>query len=178
MNYILGDITITSDLVTEPVLVSDAKDYMKITFDTDDIIIDGLISSSRRLLEKYTGVSFGAKTITLFMEVNDEWVDLPYGPVGSITSVTRFDAIDSSEVLTANEDYKLVNGRLYMGQCGNFTIVYVTANTIKDDLKSDIYRLVAYMYANRGIQFEAEDSIRQFPDWTSLNAHYYAKVVI
>jgi uncharacterized phiE125 gp8 family phage protein len=178
MNYILGDIQTTSDLTVEPVLVSDAKSYMKITFDTDDIIIDGLIGSARRLLEKFTGLSFGAKTFTVMMEVNDQWVDLPYGPVASITSVTRFDDISHTELLTVDDDYKLVNGRLYMTQPGEFTIVYVTANTLRDDLKTDIYRLVAYMYANRGIQFESEDDMRAFPDWNSLNAHYYAKVVI
>ena len=176
MNYI-QDIQVTTDLVTEPVLVSEAKSWMKINFDTDDIIIDGLISTARRILEGFTGISFGAKTYTALMEINDEWVDLPYGRVASITSVTSIDAVGVTTVLDSG-DYGLVNGRLLMQQTGTFSIVYVTAFTVPDSLKTDIKKLVAYMYQNRGIQFESEDDAKQFPEWNSLSAHYYAKVVI
>ena len=176
MNYI-QDIQVTTDLVTEPVLVSEAKSWMKIGFDTDDIIIDGLIGTARRILEGFTGLSFGTKTYKALMEINDEWVDLPYGRVSSITSITRIDAVDSTTVLDSG-DYALVNGRLLMQQAGTFSIIYVTGFTVPDSLKTDIKKLVAYMYANRGIQFESEDDAKQFPEWNSLSAHYYAKVVI
>lgn len=177
MNYI-QEIEVTTDLVTEPVLVSDAKSWMKIGFDTDDIIIDGLIGTARRILEGFTGLSFGAKTITAYMCVEDKWLDLPYGPVATITSITRIDGIASTDVLVAGSDYELVGRRVMMNQCGEFKIIYTTAFTVPDSLKTDIKKLVAYMYQNRGIQFESEDDIKNFPEWSSLSAHYYAKVVI
>ena len=178
MNYILGDIQTTSNLSTEPVTVSEAKSFMKITFSTDDTIIQGLITSARMLLEKFTGVSFGAKSYTVTMEVNDCWIDLPYGPVDSIDSVTQIEGIGSTEVLTSGTHFELIGGRLRIERQGIISIEYSTAFTVNEDLKTDIKRLVAFMYSNRGIQFEAEDTVRQFPDWNSLSAHYYAKVVI
>jgi len=178
MNYILGDIQTTSNLSTEPVTVSEAKSFMKITFSTDDTIIQGLITSARMLLEKFTGVSFGAKSYTVTMEVNDCWIDLPYGPVDSIDLITRINGLGSTEGFIDGIDFELVGGRIQTIQKGILQIEYSTAFTVNEDLKTDIKRLVAFMYSNRGIQFEAEDTVRQFPDWNSLSAHYYAKVVI
>lgn len=176
MNYI-QDIEMT-DLVNEPVLVSDAKSWMKIEFDGDDIIIEGLVATARKILEGFTGLSFGAKTITAYMCIEDKWLDLPYGPVAAITSITRIDGIDATDLLVAGSDYELVGRRVIMNQQGEFKIIYTTAFAVPDSLKTDIKKLVAYMYQNRGIQFESEDDIKKFPEWSALSAHYYAKVVI
>lgn len=177
MNYI-QEIEVTTDLVAEPVSLTEAKAWMKISFSDDDLIIDGLIATARRILEGFTGLSFGVKTLTAYMCVEDKWMDLPYGPVSAITSVTRIDGIGSTDVLVAGSDYELVGRRVIMNQSGEFKIIYTTSFNVPDSLKTDIKKLVAYMYQNRGIQFESEDAIKMFPEWSSLSAHYYAKVVI
>lgn len=177
MNYI-QEIEVTTDLVAEPVAVTEAKAWMKINFDTDDLIIDDLIVTARKILEGFTGLSFGSKTITAYMCIENKWLDLPYGPVNAITSITRIDGIGSTDVLVAGSDYELVGRRVIMNQSGEFKIIYTTAFTVPESLRTDIKKLVAYMYQNRGIQFESEDAIKMFPEWNSLSAHYYAKVVI
>jgi uncharacterized phiE125 gp8 family phage protein len=177
MNYV-QDVQVTQELVMEPVTLTEAKLWMKIGFSDDDSVISGLITTARTLLEKHTGLSLGSKTIRTMIDVCDDWVDLPYGPVATITSVSEILVDGTTEALTVDDDYVLVNRRLRMFNPGLYSIVYTTEQTVPEGLKSDIYRLVAYMYQNRGIQFESEDSIAKFPDWNSLSANYYAKVVI
>ena len=177
MNYV-QDVQITTDLATEPISLTEAKAWMKVSFADDDSIISGLITTARTLLERHTGLSFGSKTIKALIEVGDDWVDLPYGPVSTITSVNRIDADGTAVLMTVDDDYVLVNRRLKVFNPALYSIIYTTQSGMPDALKSDIYRLVAYMYQNRGIQFESEDQLAQFPDWNSLAAHYYAKVII
>lgn len=177
MNYI-QDIEVTTDLIAEPVSLTEVKAWVKISFSEDDLIIDDLIVTARKILEGFTGLSFGVKTLTAYMCIEDKWLDLPYGPVLAITSITRIDGIGSTDVLVSGSDYELVGRRVIMNQEGEFKIIYTTSFNVPESLKTDIKKLVAYMYANRGIQFEAEDAIKTFPEWSSLSAHYYAKVVI
>ncbi len=90
--YIDG-ITVIADAVVEPVSRTDAKNWMRITdYTSDDTLIDELITSSRKHLEKLTGLSLVNKTIKSYIELTGEvpavWmVDLPYGPLGCIDLV-------------------------------------------------------------------------------------------
>lgn len=98
------EVKITTDLVTEPVSVAEQKAYSRFTLSDDDTIIGELITSARQRLEKWTGRSFGSKSITAYWQTFSKEVELPYSPVISITSVkTIYQGTETA--LTSGDDY-------------------------------------------------------------------------
>ena len=98
---------IITDIVTEPVSVAEAKLYCKVQDSADDTLWPILITSARRMLEKYTMTSFAEKTIhATWVEVpKQNYVELPYGPVISIDHIYRIDHEGTEEELVLNSDY-------------------------------------------------------------------------
>jgi uncharacterized phiE125 gp8 family phage protein len=181
MNRLLQDPKITTDLGTEPVTPTEAKAWMAIAFSTDDTLITELVKSARIALEKYTGLSFGAKTIEAWVEISDgtELYQLPYGPVTAITSVTQYVPFGTPDALTVAEDYELIGNLLRFRTEGTFKVIYAAGYTaLPTDLKSDIMRITAWFYQNRGIRYEANTDPLPFPEWMSLNANRYIQTVI
>jgi hypothetical protein len=140
MNRII-DISVTSDLVAEPVSLTEVKNYLKIDFSNDDTLLDVMRAAARRRLESYTARSFGAKTITVTMDI-DEYQELPYGPVNAVTSATR----DGE----ASTGYELKGSEFHPDLGGEWVVTYTTNGDLPDDLKLAILAEVAYRYENRG----------------------------
>lgn len=182
MNYILTDPQVVADIVAEPVSMTEAKAWMKIAFADDDTLITELCTSSRAILEKFTGLSLGTKQLKVVMQINHPGclIELPYGPVTAIESVVLDQAFATDDTQTVNVDYEVVGSRLLrVNQCGTFVIVYTAGFTqLPIDLKTDLYRLISWQYRNRGIQFEAQNDVTQFEEWQSLAANRYVKTLI
>lgn len=102
------DVRVVVDLATEPVTVEEAKAFLVIDADytADDELIEGLITAARDLLEKYTNKSFGEKTLEVFTDKSH--LDLPYGPIVDIESVTDQDAIAITDYSIKGLDYKTI----------------------------------------------------------------------
>ena len=98
---------VITDIVTEPVSVAEAKLYCKVQDSADDTLWPILITSARRMLEKYTSCSFAEKTIhATWVEVpKQNYVELPYGPIISVDHIYRIDEEGTEEELTLNSDY-------------------------------------------------------------------------
>ena len=98
---------VITDIVTEPVSVAEAKLYCKVQDSADDTLWPILITSARRMLEKYTMTSFAEKTLhATWVEVpRTNYVELPYGPVISIDHIYRIDHEGTEEELVLNSDY-------------------------------------------------------------------------
>lgn len=98
---------IITDIVIEPVSVAEAKLYCKVQDTADDTLFSTLITSARRMLEKYTSCSFAEKTIhATWVEVpKQNYVELPYGPIIAIDKIYRIDHEGTEEELTLNSDY-------------------------------------------------------------------------
>jgi|LSQX01.1.fsa_nt_gb uncharacterized phiE125 gp8 family phage protein len=98
---------VITDIVTEPVSVAEAKLYCKVQDMADDALFPVLITSARRMLEKYTMTSFAEKTLhATWVEVpRTNYVELPYGPVISIDHIYRIDHEGNEEELVLNSDY-------------------------------------------------------------------------
>ena len=96
-----------SDLATEPVTLAEAKLFLKVTGTEEDSLITDLITSARRMLEKYTSSSFGTKTLhaTWVEPTADDLYELPYGPHRSVDHVYRIDAEGTETAQTVNVDY-------------------------------------------------------------------------
>jgi hypothetical protein len=183
--YIDG-ITIVNDAQVEPVSLTDAKNWMRIDYNTDDDQINDLITASRVHLEKITGMGFVNKVYRVNAELTGTvphvWmVDLPYGPLICIDEVKYKTGINQYTTLTKNVDFEIIGGKLWLYEQGSYQIKYQGGyGTLPEDLQTDMLTLVAWSYENRGKHMNADpkQSISQYPFWDGLNYHQYKKVVI
>jgi hypothetical protein len=186
MAIFIDGITILADAVVEPVSRTDAKNWMRITYDDDNTMIDELITSSRKHLEKLTGLSLCNKKIKANVELTGEvpavWmVDVPYGPLLCVDEIRYKTGINSWDVLDNNVEYEKIGGKLWFYVAGCYEITYQAGyGDLPADLENDLLTLVAWMYENRGKKMNADPKINpaQFPFWDGLNYHQYKKVVI
>lgn len=173
------NVTTVSDLLAEPVSLTEAKKWMRIEeFTSDDSLITELVKATRMHLEKFTGLSFGSKTLKTTMTLDSVWEEIPYGPVVSISLVEKWD----NDAFVAYEDYVTYESKIKTYTGGIFRITYTAGfNPLPEDLKNDIKVLTAWQYKNRGIDFgtaASTESLREYPHWNLLNARHYRKVVI
>jgi hypothetical protein len=173
-------VEVISDMVSEPVSLTEIKNWLRIKdFTDDDTLLIELGKSTRRHLEKFTGLSFGIKTLESIVDVDREQVELPYSPVSSVSSVYELSATNDWELVDV-DDYRVIGDVLKIRN-GCFKVTYQAGFiSLPEDLKTDIKVLVAWQYKNRGLNFEADRQmdIREFPHRNLLNSRLYKKVVI
>jgi uncharacterized phiE125 gp8 family phage protein len=186
MTYIDG-ITILADTVVEPVSLTDAKNWMRITnYTTDDVLIGDLLTAARVHIEKLTGCSLVNKSVRINVELTPQsqgfWIlDVPYGPLVCVDEVKIKTGINTYTVLTKNSDFEVIGGKIWVYTAGVYVIKYQCGfSTIPEDLATDILTLTAWSYENRGKKMNNDPSSRmtEFPSWDGLNYHQYKKVVI
>ncbi len=179
MNLIISKPQIVQDLAAEIVSPTELKNWMQIDFNEQDDEVYQVCKSARTLLEQYTGKSFGSKIMKAEIDVDEDYVRLPYGPLQSVVSIVLHVGFGNNETLVAGTDYEVVGTRLRVLREGFMTITYnVGMVELPEDLRADILRLGAWMFQNRGIQFETGDEIKKYPDWAALAANRYIDHVI
>ena len=137
--------------VTEPVTLAEVKQWCKIELDITDenTLLTQLITAARKQAEGFLCVSLVDKTVTAVLKNELGNIELPYGPVKTITSVTDADgdtvSPDNSEI--TGEEFKKVKT-----PCDEWLkIVYTTGYTsIPDYFKTAVLNQVLYLYENRG----------------------------
>jgi hypothetical protein len=187
MAIYINNVAVLSDVVVEPVSLTDAKTWMRISYTDDDSMIKELIESARKHIEFLTGVSFGSKLLKANIELTGTipgvWmVDLPYGPMICVNEVKWKTGFNQFETLVKNDDYEIIGNKLWFYYEGNYTITYQAGySSLPEDIKSDILTLVTWSYENRGKKFQGEaraNLVKEYPTWDGLNYHQYKKVVI
>jgi uncharacterized phiE125 gp8 family phage protein len=96
---------------SEPVTLSELKDYAKIDTTAEDAVLTIFLQAAREGAEKYTNRALLPQVITLLV---DSWPDdgvlsLPRPPLISVTSVVMI-AEDNSETAYSTSDYTVVTG--------------------------------------------------------------------
>ena len=187
MTYIDG-ITILADAVVEPVSLTDAKNWLRITnYDSDDVLIGDLLNGARVHIEKLTGCSLVNKSVRINVELTPQsqgfWIlDVPYGPLLCVDEVKIKTGMNTYEILTKNSDFEVIGGKIWIYTAGVYVIKYQCGfSTIPEDLSTDILTLTAWSYENRGKKFQGDAKmgmLKEFPNWDGLNYHQYKKVVI
>lgn len=186
MAVLINSVTTLADGAVEPVSRTDAKNWLRIDYTSDDTMIDTLISAARQHLEKLTGRSLVNKKLLCNLEATVQmpkvWViDLPYSPIVCVDSVTIKEGINDNEALTVNDDYEVIGGKLWIYAPGVYNVTYQAGyGTLPNDLKNDVLTLVAWMYENRGKKMNADpkQAVSQYPMWEGLNYHQYRTIVI
>ena len=138
-------IEILTDLTTEPVTLQEAKDYMRISSDSENDLIEELITSARERIEKFTGLSLGEKTLRAYWFYYHVPAEIPYGPITLINSV-----VDDNDVVleyTARGlQYKVLEAYSTQGLVIEYEAGFAVA---PKGLKLAILKQVSTDYENR-----------------------------
>lgn len=168
---------VTSVPAEEPLTRTEVKTYLKEDETANDSYIDGLISTSRRLCEAYTGLSFVTQTRQIKLDrfpVADRSrgneILIPYGPLISVTSFTYLNADNVSTALVEDTDFKVDThqeiARLFAISDNSvtswpttrdlpnavtitYTAGYGAASAVPQDAKEAMYKQIASMYENK-----------------------------
>lgn len=152
------DVSITTDLTSEPVTLDEAKEHLKIDHEDEDDLITSLIKVARQQLEKWSGLAFGAKTIKLTLESHTTTIEFPIIPVNNVSSI-KANAGQTNEVILATpDDYFLIgasNKRIKIYTFHSDIEVIYTTPALSDipyaeSIKRAVLCQVAFLWANRG----------------------------
>jgi hypothetical protein len=96
---------------TEHVTLADIKRHLNMQFDTsgsyqfndDDTYLTSLIGIAREVIEEFTGLSLTKKQWTAIVRNELGDIEIPYGPIVSVTSVKNQDGIAVSYTLRGNK---------------------------------------------------------------------------
>lgn len=138
---------ITSEPATEPVTVSELKDFLRIDGTAEDSILGSYISAARKASENYTGRAFITQTRTLTLDwfpsgefranylrgdidgyayipesfSGDNSVDIPTKPLISVSSVVTYDTENTSSTFSsANYTVDTVGSRILLNYGQNW----------------------------------------------------------
>jgi len=88
---------------TEPVTLADARLHLRVTDTAEDTLISALITAAREYCEHYLQRAVGAQTLELALDEFPEGaIELPMGPVASITSIKYIDENQAEQTLSGS----------------------------------------------------------------------------
>ena len=138
-------IEILTDLTTEPVTLQEAKDYMRISSDSENDLIEELITSARERIEKFTGLSLGEKTLRAYWFYYHTPAEIPYGPITLINSVVDDNDV-ALEYTARGLQYKVLEAYSTQGLVIEYEAGFAVA---PKGLKLAILKQVSTDYENR-----------------------------
>lgn len=87
---------------SEPITLAEARAQCHLEHTLEDASLAGYILSARQYLEAITGRAFLTQTLELTLDDFPAWeIDLPRGPVASVTSITYLDTAGVSQAVTS-----------------------------------------------------------------------------
>jgi uncharacterized phiE125 gp8 family phage protein len=152
-NYINDFSAVPVAPIVEPVTLTEAKNYCRVTTTADDTLITLMITQAREAIEVATGLSLIPKDITTYFNNISGNFDIPFGPI-DITTFELFDMEQDGLEITGT-DLQLIGDefpKLVYPRWGNLKAIYEAGyTTIPTDLKLAILDQVSYDYENRGL---------------------------
>lgn len=143
----------------EPVNLEDFKRHLNMVFDTegsyefndDDTYLEEVLKEARSLVETYTGLSLIARTVTAILRNDCGNIELPYGPVTSVTSI-----VDNDDVAFADYKIRGLQFKWLESPLTCYAKVEYTAGYAPEDVPAPLKRAIkeqgAWWYKNRGDQ--------------------------
>lgn len=143
------DVQFNDGVITEPVQLSEAKDFCKIDISTDDTLLTAIIIGARQQCEAYTGVGFVQHSITAVLNNSNGGIYIPYGPIIDVISVQDNEGntliLDSDYTLQGNEFKRLLYPKTDEVNV-EYTAGYAELPTV---LKTALLNQIYYIYDNR-----------------------------
>jgi uncharacterized phiE125 gp8 family phage protein len=115
MNYPLSNYVVSTAPTEEPLSVDEAKTNLRVDYNDDDVLIQGLVTAAREQVEAMTRRALISRTIDFYRDQfpgippwpNSPVIELPLSPV---SAVSAFEYTDSAN--TAH-NWTISNGNLY-----------------------------------------------------------------
>lgn len=148
-NAVIDQKTVT-DATTEPVLLPEVKEYMKVDYTEEDNLITSLIKTARKVLEQHYDIGIIEKTVQVIINNSCGGRDLPGAPISEIISVeTRGGAITDYKIIGDFDRY------VECPVCDYLKIQYKSGYPlaqVPDEYKTAIKAQVLWMFERRGDQ--------------------------
>lgn len=159
MNHIAHAIERITPPASEPVTVSEAKNYLRVEHANDDALIALMITGAREAAEAYLGTSFITQRWKMTIEnALPSIVPLRFGLVQSIVSVVAIDEEDNSDTISETGYRLAIDKRglhIFAPRTGfRFEITYdagygASASLMPGLIRQGILQHVAAMYEQR-----------------------------
>lgn len=171
--HTVKDITDSSGDPTEPVSVSEVKSYMRLEgfqdvddsdsteFDDDDDLIETLIVTARKRLEKLYRISLVPKTLRAVITNLAGDIEIPDGPVNTITEIRdRYGNLITTYTITGYTEDETTYEDFITLECPNYEKMVIEYEAgyedVPDPLRVEIMRYVTWLYTYRGDQEKIE----------------------
>jgi len=148
-----------SNVATDIISLSDAKEWLRVDYDTDDSLITRLIDRVVRHTEATYNFHLIEKTVVAEWEYFARTVNLPETPATSITSIKTVDNNGTETTLTNNQDYYLTGDTLVFDKIYDYESPYTRVRlkatytagytTIPSDIKLGLENAIASKYEDR-----------------------------
>ena len=161
----------TTYVGSEPLTLADVKAHLYIDGTQDDTLVGELITQCRSAIEDFCHISIVPKSVTATISIDNVphlsyqsvltayqayvAIELPLGPVGSVSSVSWIDDQQNTNILVAGQDYFLRGASfqtLYVNNSyNNLIVVYETGySVVPYALLLAIKNECSFRFENRG----------------------------
>lgn len=97
-----------SDVTSEPLTLSDAKEHLRIDTTDQDSLLESYITAARHYSEEITGRAFGSQTYKFTLrQFPDGMIELPRPPLVSVDSIKYMPADGSAEATLDPAEYRV-----------------------------------------------------------------------
>ena len=152
-------LTLLTPPASEPISLAEAKLFLRIDEDDEDALVVALIAAARTAIEEATNRSLLSQNWTLTTDhVNAEaQIQLPRGPVATISTISALDAQGNATPLTNNDWVLLAGGRLLLKNTATgaafrvqYQAGYASASAVPAPLVQAVRMLCGHLYEDRG----------------------------
>jgi len=95
-------VEVTSEPSCKPVTIAEAKRQLRVDTSADDSVIERLIRTARKTVERRANVSLITQTRKVYFDEWHEVLQLPYGPVQSVSSIEYVDTDGTTETVDSS----------------------------------------------------------------------------
>jgi hypothetical protein len=134
--------------ITEPVDLTEAKNFCKIDVDDDDALIESLITTGRIMCEDYTNIGFVKRTVIVELNNGNGNCYLPLGPVGEIESLKDMDGNEITDPEYGGSTWKQIISPRYNRMVITYEAGY---ETLPENLRTALLNTIYYLYDNRAV---------------------------
>ncbi len=138
-----------SSAPVESINLAEAKAWMKVDVSDDDSVITELITMAREICETYLNISLIPRSVIAIIDNSNGNTYLPYGPVGSITSITD---VNGNVISVDNYRLQMEQFKRLAWPCFSYIRLQYTAGytTLPVKIKIGLMQQILYMYQHRG----------------------------
>ena len=137
---------------SEPLTLTEVKNFLKISYTLDDAFITELITSARALTEKLCGLSLVVDSIEYYTTDFEDSYLLPFPEHDAIVEVKIGGVVTTDYIKTGLVQFEIEPNITQTYDTFSFYAKYTTKGTLPQGLKDVLLKIVADMYENRNAQ--------------------------